>query len=81
MFVFLMTNINISVFMQAVEQLNIKTKSFKDLLTDEAFTRKDIITLQVRCCFMIFIHLHNERVLLFEEQRHCFLFLGPHKPG
>uniref|UniRef100_A0A671U7S5 RING-type E3 ubiquitin transferase n=1 Tax=Sparus aurata TaxID=8175 RepID=A0A671U7S5_SPAAU len=31
---------------EAVEQLNIKTKSFKDLLTDEPFTRKDIITLQ-----------------------------------
>lgn len=29
-----------------MEQLNIKTKSFKDLLTDEPFTRKDIITLQ-----------------------------------
>ncbi|KAJ8286198.1 hypothetical protein GJAV_G00035690 [Gymnothorax javanicus] len=31
---------------EAVEQLNIKTKSYKDLLTDEPFTRKDIITLQ-----------------------------------
>uniref|UniRef100_A0A672JC93 RING-type E3 ubiquitin-protein ligase PPIL2 n=1 Tax=Salarias fasciatus TaxID=181472 RepID=A0A672JC93_SALFA len=31
---------------EAVEQLNIKTKSFKDLLTDEPFARKDIITLQ-----------------------------------
>uniref|UniRef100_A0AAQ5ZH45 RING-type E3 ubiquitin transferase n=1 Tax=Amphiprion ocellaris TaxID=80972 RepID=A0AAQ5ZH45_AMPOC len=31
---------------EAVEQLNIKTKSFKDLLTDEPFTRKDLITLQ-----------------------------------
>ncbi|XP_039292291.1 RING-type E3 ubiquitin-protein ligase PPIL2 [Nilaparvata lugens] len=31
---------------EAVEQLNIKTKSFKDLLTDEPFTRKEIITLQ-----------------------------------
>uniref|UniRef100_A0A8C9ZE28 RING-type E3 ubiquitin transferase n=1 Tax=Sander lucioperca TaxID=283035 RepID=A0A8C9ZE28_SANLU len=31
---------------EAVEQLNIKTKSFKDLLTDEEFTRKDIIVLQ-----------------------------------
>uniref|UniRef100_A0A8C4IL22 RING-type E3 ubiquitin-protein ligase PPIL2 n=1 Tax=Dicentrarchus labrax TaxID=13489 RepID=A0A8C4IL22_DICLA len=31
---------------EAVEQLNIKTKSFKDLLTDEPFTRKDIIILQ-----------------------------------
>uniref|UniRef100_A0A8D2LSV8 Peptidylprolyl isomerase like 2 n=1 Tax=Varanus komodoensis TaxID=61221 RepID=A0A8D2LSV8_VARKO len=31
---------------EAVEQLNIKTKTFKDLLTDELFTRQDIITLQ-----------------------------------
>lgn len=31
---------------EAVEQLNIKTKSFKDLITDEPFSRKDIITLQ-----------------------------------
>ncbi|KAK7572091.1 hypothetical protein V9T40_014563 [Parthenolecanium corni] len=30
----------------AVEQLNIKTKSFKDLLTDEPFIRNDIIVLQ-----------------------------------
>ncbi|XP_002738487.2 RING-type E3 ubiquitin-protein ligase PPIL2-like [Saccoglossus kowalevskii] len=30
----------------AVETLNIKTKNLRDLLTDEAFTRKDIITLQ-----------------------------------
>uniref|UniRef100_A0A672QKW7 PPIase cyclophilin-type domain-containing protein n=1 Tax=Sinocyclocheilus grahami TaxID=75366 RepID=A0A672QKW7_SINGR len=32
---------------EAVEQLNIKTKSYKDLLTDEPFTRQDLITLQV----------------------------------
>uniref|UniRef100_A0A8C3G3W9 RING-type E3 ubiquitin-protein ligase PPIL2 n=1 Tax=Cyclopterus lumpus TaxID=8103 RepID=A0A8C3G3W9_CYCLU len=31
---------------EAVEQLNIKTKSFKDLLSDEPFARKDIIVLQ-----------------------------------
>uniref|UniRef100_A0A8C2C678 RING-type E3 ubiquitin-protein ligase PPIL2 n=1 Tax=Cyprinus carpio TaxID=7962 RepID=A0A8C2C678_CYPCA len=31
---------------EAVEQLNIKTKSYKDLLTDEPFTRQDLITLQ-----------------------------------
>lgn len=35
---------------QAVEQLNFKTKSLRDLLTDEPFTRKDIITIQVGCC-------------------------------
>ena len=31
---------------QGVEQLNIKAKFWKDLLTDESFTRKDIIHLQ-----------------------------------
>uniref|UniRef100_UPI00398F773D RING-type E3 ubiquitin-protein ligase PPIL2 isoform X2 n=1 Tax=Pristiophorus japonicus TaxID=55135 RepID=UPI00398F773D len=31
---------------EAVEQLNIKTKSYKDLLNDESFNRQDIITLQ-----------------------------------
>lgn len=40
---------------QAVEQLNIKAKNFRDLLTDEPFSRQDIITLQVsvpsHCCF------------------------------
>lgn len=32
--------------MQAVEELNIKQKYWKDLLTDDSFTRKDIIHLQ-----------------------------------
>lgn len=31
---------------EAVEQLNIKTKNWKDLLNDEPFTRKDIIVIQ-----------------------------------
>ncbi|KDR06370.1 peptidyl-prolyl cis-trans isomerase-like 2 [Zootermopsis nevadensis] len=31
---------------EAVEELNIKTKNFIDLLNDEAFQRKDLITLQ-----------------------------------
>uniref|UniRef100_A0A8C6DH95 RING-type E3 ubiquitin transferase n=1 Tax=Moschus moschiferus TaxID=68415 RepID=A0A8C6DH95_MOSMO len=31
---------------EAVEQLNIKAKNFRDLLTDEPFCRQDIITLQ-----------------------------------
>ena len=31
---------------QAVEELNIKTKNWKDLLTDEPFLRKDIIEVQ-----------------------------------
>lgn len=32
--------------LQAVDRLNIKTKNFRDLLTDEVFTKADIITLQ-----------------------------------
>ena len=31
---------------QAIEELNIKTKNWKDLLTDEPFLRKDIIEIQ-----------------------------------
>ncbi|XP_073079717.1 RING-type E3 ubiquitin-protein ligase PPIL2 isoform X3 [Manis javanica] len=31
---------------EAVEQLNIKAKNFRDLLTDEPFSRQDLITLQ-----------------------------------
>jgi len=31
---------------EAIEELNIKTKSFKDLLTDEPFTKADIMVLQ-----------------------------------
>lgn len=33
-------------FRQAVEQLNIKNGNWKDLITDQPFTRKDIITIQ-----------------------------------
>lgn len=33
-------------FEQAIEELNIKQNYWKDLLTDDAFTRKDIIHLQ-----------------------------------
>ncbi|KAG9303668.1 hypothetical protein G9A89_018565 [Geosiphon pyriformis] len=31
---------------EAIDRLNIKAKSWKDLITDEPFTRKDIITIQ-----------------------------------
>jgi hypothetical protein len=31
---------------EAVEELNVKSKNWKDLLTEEPFTRKDIIHLQ-----------------------------------
>lgn len=33
---------------EAIQELNVKTKSWKDLLTEEPFTRKDIIQIQVR---------------------------------
>ena len=32
--------------MQALEELCIKPKSYRDLISDEPFTRKDIITIQ-----------------------------------
>ena len=32
--------------LQAVKQLNISAQNWKDLLTDEPFKRKDIITIQ-----------------------------------
>lgn len=32
---------------QAIQELNIKPKNWKELLTDEPFTRNDLITIQV----------------------------------
>ena len=32
---------------EAIEELNLKAKNFKDLLNDEPFTRTDIISIQV----------------------------------
>ena len=37
----------------AVERLNLKAKNFRELLTDEPFTKADIIHLQVRQKFLI----------------------------
>lgn len=37
----------ICLVVQAVRELNIKTKNWKELLTDEQFSRDDIITIQV----------------------------------
>lgn len=39
-------SLTVSSFSQAVRELNIKAKNWKDLLTDEPFTRADIITIQ-----------------------------------
>lgn len=33
-------------FLQAIKELNLKTKNWKELLTDEPFTREDLITIQ-----------------------------------
>lgn len=38
--------VKLSDVVQAVDQLNIKPNFWKDLVTDEPFTRKDIITIQ-----------------------------------
>ncbi|EDO30357.1 predicted protein, partial [Nematostella vectensis] len=64
----------------AVEQLNFKAKNFRDLLTDEAFTRKDVITLQyslltvpycrIQVNWTSFHHLKNNlKVLDKDEER------------
>lgn len=58
---------------EAVEQLNLKTKNFKDLLTDEAFTRKDIITIQDptsldKFNLANFHHLKNNLKVVNEEE-------------
>lgn len=46
-FIWALQNQPVLLYHQAVEQLNFKTKSLRDLLTDEPFARKDIITIQV----------------------------------
>lgn len=60
---------------EAVDQLNLRAKNFKDLLTDEPFTRQDIITLQdpgnlEKFNVSRFHHLkHNLKVVDPEEER------------
>lgn len=39
---------------QAIKELNIKTKNWKELLTDEPFTKEDLITIQVTFHFRVF---------------------------
>lgn len=58
---------------EAIEQLNIKNKSFRDLLTDEPFKRTDIITLQDpsnldKFNLSNFHHLKNNLKVLNEEE-------------
>ncbi|XP_065211113.1 RING-type E3 ubiquitin-protein ligase PPIL2 [Planococcus citri] len=58
---------------EAVEQLNIKTKSFKDLITDEPFQRSDLIILQdptdlSKFNIMSFHHVKNNFRVETEEE-------------
>ncbi|KAJ0040885.1 hypothetical protein Pint_27895 [Pistacia integerrima] len=45
------------ILLQEIKELNIKTKNWKELLTDEPFTKEDLITVQVISCYehMMFI--------------------------
>ncbi|CAI0508015.1 unnamed protein product [Linum tenue] len=57
---------------EAVKELNIKTKNWKELLTDEPFTREDLITLQNPNAFdsrvtVEFDHIKNDLKLDDEE--------------
>lgn len=54
---------------QAVEQLNIKPKSYKDLLTDEPFTRQDIVTLQVS--FSLWCTLYHRGFFILQLKCCC----------
>lgn len=40
-------------FYKAIKELNIKTKNWKELLTDEPFTKEDLITIQVSACLKL----------------------------
>ncbi|XP_065345924.1 RING-type E3 ubiquitin-protein ligase PPIL2 [Cloeon dipterum] len=58
---------------EAIEQLNIKTKSFKDLLTDEPYNRKELITLQDpanidKFNISTFYHLKHDLKLVEDEK-------------
>lgn len=63
--------------MEAVEQLNIKVKNWKDLISDEPFERKDIITLQdpsnlAKFNIASFHHIQNN-LRVETEGRRCVL--------
>jgi len=58
---------------EAVEELNLKTKNFKDLLTSEPFVRKDIITIQdpsklEKFNISEFYHIKNNVKVLDEDE-------------
>jgi hypothetical protein len=49
---------------QAIKELNIKPKNWKELLTDEPFTRDDLITIQVHDISSLLSHCHFTMILL-----------------
>lgn len=61
--------------LQAVERLNIKPSFFKDLLTDEPFTRKDIISIQVCALWSRkqFFMLHRKKKI-FDTNDKAFIW-------
>ncbi|XP_041348472.1 RING-type E3 ubiquitin-protein ligase PPIL2-like [Gigantopelta aegis] len=59
--------------LEAVERLNLKTNNLKDLITDEPFTRKDVITIQdptelEKFNLANFYHIKNNLKVLDEEE-------------
>ncbi|XP_030532098.1 peptidyl-prolyl cis-trans isomerase CYP65 [Rhodamnia argentea] len=59
---------------EAIKELNIKTKNWKELLTDEPFTREDIITLQNPSAIdskvlLDFDHVKNDLKVADEEKQ------------
>lgn len=64
--------------MEAIEQLNIKNRNWKDLITDEAFERKDIIVLQdpnnlTKFNISLFHHIKNRLRVETEGERLFFM--------
>ncbi|KAJ1530985.1 hypothetical protein ONE63_005820 [Megalurothrips usitatus] len=57
---------------EAVEQLNFKTKNFKDLLNDQTFAKKDVITIQdpqnvEKFNLSTFFHIKNNHRLIDDD--------------
>jgi peptidyl-prolyl cis-trans isomerase-like 2 len=64
--------------MESIEKLNIKPKNWKDLLTDEPFTRSDIIMLQVMIAissdsYTMIERMHLLRIPIIQS---CAIFLN-----
>lgn len=65
--------------MEAIEQLNIKNRNWKDLITDKPFERKDIIVLQdpndlLKFNISKFHHVKNNLRVETEGKYMCFIF-------